>query len=1456
LAQASLGQLKSSLGSYVQQLVIHLLITLDLPCAIAMRTVLFCILLAYVHVSNASEAMQTVLSSEGEAQQLPRSLMRRESSKGKGIVVHTAEYMGNSEIDGFEEQYSSEDSVLDDLSVSSLLENEERSQDSDETLAFQEMLGSEEAVIANTGSDASYDWSSQVPPTGCDARALANCKSFPCIDLVQAPFHHHVMYNTSNRTAVIVGAAWNFSDGRRWTCTCFANCSGVVGIWNCTNPTYNPSSFYRGLVPINSRLSGNWTNSALGNYIIPCAPNVTAKPLPAPVRLVTGLRTSSTCPPNTTQVNASACLAAVQRLLPAGSVQGRSRLVTTSSGTIPGGCSWNTGYDLAAVFNTNASVRNDGNFQVVCEARDDAIAARARAIQAYFRGQKGQNTCPKDMLPINISECNDAVKMSVPLGSFQGRKNLVNGSWNHLPPGCSTQSTGDWAAHFNNKMDGKNNGGYTLVCRTTSTTTRAANFTLPQAVRNITLPGIATNVSRVAQAVPNFTLPRNVSAQFDQALRNLTRLPNVTAALPPLVAQALQNLTRGTPNASAALPPAVAQALRNLTLTPGASAALPPAVAQAIRNLTAAVNVSIATNGAPGAAPVVRPATPVVFDRSTAAAPAPAPAPGPATTKAPVRAASPTVPAVVAGPVAPAAVPIVRNVTPAGQVLPVVAVNAPISAPPRGTIVTNVTKANSNWSAWVNATAPVRQATRDAVVEAVRTQTNKTTCTATFNISAFDGPSSNATSWSVQPTLAACQNLCQSFPTCAVYTWHDASRGLWANRCVNWTARQAEAVGRLAASKWWAPAFGRVSGYCNQAGWNGTQIAGWLSSSRTSNATVNVSIRAHNFSVGVQVPGANLTIRAANGSIIPLSAAAAANLTIRAANGSIIPLKAAVAANLTIIAANGSIIPVPAATRAGVAVSGRVGDVVSTTGAAGAQVAAGATTTAAANATAATAARRLAAAADARSNLPATDEQKAQRANVAFENAVMLMGQLTLVMCILYLLNSSDPNVRKTSWNTLSMTLSIFISILSFLATKSAWLMVGGGSASQKLGASMTFLRYFVAALAGPAIVLKTMQRHNTDVIRVAVGGLVANFISFCAADFFGYLQMLTPFRDDYGTGFGGFFTWYLIIVLLAYVGGYARDQVVQGASAETPEQRSIKEKWATEMEKGENNGVGFVVGLLFSQWVRQSVTGRMPDVWGTPAGQKWEDILELEIWTFTVTPIILAAVFGLTKLHERLVSSASSSAVLRFVVLQKAWLSYSLAWLFLSLAEWEFWWAFSPESFGTGETSNMTAAVMMALFLSAFIFLAIYALELLTRRHPNFTTPIRSFCSGLTIVVGLSWQRVFYIAATYAGAQYDSYEHLVDISFIVAVCVVVTPAWLWYIVPKTVSEEALPQETTPPTEDGSVAAGAAATSSRTRRRGEKAPEASATEGTTSSEPAQESAPPTAKTLGDEEPQF
>merc|ERR1719162_2961852 len=45
----------------------------------------------------------------------------------------------------------------------------------------------------------------------------------------------------------------------------------------------------------------------------------------------------------------------------------------------------------------------------------------------------------------------------------RGRDHLVEGDWHWVPPGCSVQTGGDWAVHWNNGY-GHNDGGYHKVC--------------------------------------------------------------------------------------------------------------------------------------------------------------------------------------------------------------------------------------------------------------------------------------------------------------------------------------------------------------------------------------------------------------------------------------------------------------------------------------------------------------------------------------------------------------------------------------------------------------------------------------------------------------------------------------------------------------------------------------------------------------------------------------------------------------------------------------------------------------------------------------------------------------------------------------------------------------------------------------------------------------------------------
>lgn len=58
-------------------------------------------------------------------------------------------------------------------------------------------------------------------------------------------------------------------------------------------------------------------------------------------------------------------------------------------------------------------------------------------------------SCPKGTLPVPKEKCLEAVKAVLPIGRNIGRKNLVVGNWGWVPKGCTTQTGGDWAAHFN-----------------------------------------------------------------------------------------------------------------------------------------------------------------------------------------------------------------------------------------------------------------------------------------------------------------------------------------------------------------------------------------------------------------------------------------------------------------------------------------------------------------------------------------------------------------------------------------------------------------------------------------------------------------------------------------------------------------------------------------------------------------------------------------------------------------------------------------------------------------------------------------------------------------------------------------------------------------------------------------------------------------------------------------------
>ena len=110
-----------------------------------------------------------------------------------------------------------------------------------------------------------------------------------------------------------------------------------------------------------------------------------------------------------------------------------AKLVTGSWEHVPSGCSVASGKDWAALYNTGTAGT---------KSTDDYTTVTTTASEA---------TC----LKASLAEYGAKVTAR--------RKFLSKGSWGHVPPGCTVQSGGDWAAHYNTGTGRPTGGGYSQV---------------------------------------------------------------------------------------------------------------------------------------------------------------------------------------------------------------------------------------------------------------------------------------------------------------------------------------------------------------------------------------------------------------------------------------------------------------------------------------------------------------------------------------------------------------------------------------------------------------------------------------------------------------------------------------------------------------------------------------------------------------------------------------------------------------------------------------------------------------------------------------------------------------------------------------------------------------------------------------------------------------------------------
>eukprot|EP00439_Symbiodinium_sp_Y106_P023189 s3966_g2.t2 len=403
---------------------------------------------------------------------------------------------------------------------------------------------------------------------------------------------------------------------------------------------------------------------------------------------------------------------------------------------------------------------------------------------------------------------------------------------------------------------------------------------------------------------------------------------------------------------------------------------------------------------------------------------------------------------------------------------------------------------------------------------------------------------------------------------------------------------------------------------------------------------------------------------------------------------------------------------------------------------------------------------------------------QSQQASASTASSLLLIAEFTFFLMMLYLLNSQDVNVKRLAWSTLQSAVAIFISMLLFMSTKSAWILIAGASYDGAAGVALTWTRYVVVWIVGPVVLLR---RGLDDESREAWCSVVSWFTAFCAADAFGELLMLDPFKSSAGANFGGVVLCTFIIWLQCFGACWARHFVVLAASEEAsdgPSPREQKQKWADAWQVAETTYAGYVMGLALSMWVRYVISGLPSQTYGRATGYSGSETGWLFLWT------MLSVFFGfiIIGVVHRFGAADRSWTARRFSQMTTSIMAMFCAWMALFSLEWQFLFYTAQSGFG-GQSADINSAILLAIFSSVFMFFVMRVIDFIADKSGS--AAIRSTSIFCELLIGLTWQRVFFLAIQFSGRQYQQSERYIDVMWMWGTAAISGPAWFHFILPR-----------------------------------------------------------------------
>jgi hypothetical protein len=393
------------------------------------------------------------------------------------------------------------------------------------------------------------------------------------------------------------------------------------------------------------------------------------------------------------------------------------------------------------------------------------------------------------------------------------------------------------------------------------------------------------------------------------------------------------------------------------------------------------------------------------------------------------------------------------------------------------------------------------------------------------------------------------------------------------------------------------------------------------------------------------------------------------------------------------------------------------------------------------------------------------------------EASVMMLGAVASIMVTYYLINSSKE-IRKEAWSMINLAVSIFLAVLGYTAVNHLVCVIFGFPLElEGIPETGDIVVKGIQLVAWWVYILFMLFINRGSTLKLQAHGTVGGHIlGFAAIFFFGYIGSTKFFRSGApGPNFAMILLLLILWVCLGVLFGLTSFIERKIKNADGVEKEEIA-AWHEQSVDTGNDFAAMGTSFLIVFWIRSMLLEEFPTIDGElGAGHDKSMTLLLLGIVGLLLAAVVAVVHHITNFggfFDYISTTVSTTAA--FLML------FALMW-----------------KVGESASSELVSMAIVAVILSTMAVFYILAVVFIkkTVAFPEESKVFKALFTGVSLAVGLSWEKVFDAAIEGAAdmiassSETKTAEHLFTVLLSCGLIAIVAPAWILYILPQA-SEE------------------------------------------------------------------